>query len=112
MAGGAAIMLFIDLGPSGVDTAVVGLVRLALAAHLVLVLGEASMGHPTAHAALAARAMTKGAYAHFFWPAIPLAALGIVFAPSTPIIAAIAALASLFLYDHAFVQAGQSVPLA
>jgi hypothetical protein len=56
--------------------------------------------------------MTKGEYAHFFWVAIPLGALGVFFAPSTPVIAALAGLGSLLLYEHAFVQAGQSVPLA
>jgi hypothetical protein len=77
-----------------------------------LVLGEASVRHPTAHASLAARAMTHGVYAHFFWPSVALAVLGVVFAASTPGIAALAALASILLYEHAFVQAGQSVPLA
>ena len=70
------------------------------------------MGHPTAHAALAARAMTKGAYAHFFWVGLALGVVGLVFAASTPAIAAGAALGALLLYEHAFVQAGQSVPLA
>jgi hypothetical protein len=56
--------------------------------------------------------MTKGAYAHYFWIAVPLAALAIFFAASTPVIAALSALGSLALYEHAFVQAGQSVPLA
>ena len=86
--------------------------QLSLAAHLVLVLGEASMGHPTAHAALAARAMTRGMYAHFFWVGVALSAVGLLFAGSTPLIAAGAALAGLLMYEHAFVQAGQSVPLA
>ena len=43
---------------------------------------------------------------------LALGALGLVFAPTAPAIAAGAALASLLLYEHAFVQAGQSVPLA
>jgi hypothetical protein len=96
----------------GVPGSVTASFQIALATHLLLVLGEASMGHPTEHAALAARAMTRGAYAHFFWVAVPLGLLGLVFAASTPAIAAGAALGSLLLYEHAFVQAGQSVPLA
>jgi Ni/Fe-hydrogenase subunit HybB-like protein len=108
---GAAVMMLLMRG-GGVPDVLTACFRLALAAHLILVLGEASMGHPTAHATLAAHAMTRGAYAHFFWVAVPLAVLGIFFAPSTPLIAAFAALGSLLLYEHAFVQAGQSVPLA
>jgi len=108
---GAAVLLLLTAA-GGVETAVTGAFRLSLGLHLLLVLGEASMGHPTAHAALAAHNMTKGPFAHFFWVAIALAALGLFFAVSTPVIAALAALGSLFLYDHAFVQAGQSVPLA
>jgi Fe-S-cluster-containing dehydrogenase component/formate-dependent nitrite reductase membrane component NrfD len=108
---GAAVLLLLTAG-SGVPAPVTATFRLALALHLLLVLGEASMGHPTAHAALAARAMTKGAYAHFFWIAVPLGFLALFFAVSTPMIAAGAALVSLLLYEHAFVQAGQSVPLA
>jgi Ni/Fe-hydrogenase subunit HybB-like protein len=110
VAGGAVLLLV----PGGAEAAssVTASFQLALAAHLVLVLGEASMGHPTAHAALAARAMTRGEYAHYFWVAVPLGVLGLVFAASTPSIAAGAALGSLVLYEHAFVQAGQSVPLA
>ena len=99
-------------GGLGVPGSVTICFQFAMALHLLLVLGEASMGHPTAHAALAARAMTKGAYAHFFWVAVPLGAVGLVFAASTPVIAAGAALVSLLMYEHAFVQAGQSVPLA
>lgn len=108
---GAAVLLLLTAS-SGVPGPVTATFRLALALHLLLVLGEASMGHPTAHAALAARAMTKGAYAHFFWVSVPLGVLALFFAVSTPGIAAFAALVSLFLYEHAFVQAGQSVPLA
>jgi formate-dependent nitrite reductase membrane component NrfD/ferredoxin len=108
---GAAVLMLLG-GGGDVPGSVTLCLRLALATHLVLILGEATMGHPTAHAALAARAMTHGAWAHFFWVSIPLGVLGIVFAASTPVIAAGAALGSLLLYEHAFVQAGQSVPLA
>ncbi len=107
---GSAMLVLLD--PSGVPGALPATLRWTLAVHLVLVLGEASMRHPTAHASLAARAMTRGEYAHFFWIAVPLAVLGVVFAPTAPFIAAFAALGSLLLYEHAFVQAGQSVPLA
>jgi Fe-S-cluster-containing dehydrogenase component/formate-dependent nitrite reductase membrane component NrfD len=108
---GAAMLALLTSG-SGVDSAVTGAFRLALGAHLLLVVGEVSMGHPTAHAALAARNMTWGAYGHYFWSAVPLALLALYFATSAPTIAGVAALSSLALYEHAYVQAGQSVPLA
>ncbi|MDG2281714.1 MAG: polysulfide reductase NrfD [Longimicrobiales bacterium] len=108
---GAAIITLITVS-AGTPSSVTALFRLSLAAHLVMALGEASMGHPTAHAKLAARAMTHGSYAHLFWVAMPLGVIALVFAASTPVIAAGAALASLLMYEHAFVQAGQSVPLA
>ncbi|MEM7414713.1 MAG: 4Fe-4S dicluster domain-containing protein [Gemmatimonadota bacterium] len=110
LVGGAAALTLLD--PAGTPGSVVALLQGSLAVHLFFVLGEASMRHPTAHASLAARAMIKGEYAHFFWVAVPLALLGVVFAPTAPAIASIAALLSLLLYEHAFVQAGQSVPLA
>jgi Fe-S-cluster-containing dehydrogenase component/formate-dependent nitrite reductase membrane component NrfD len=108
---GAAVLMLLTRG-AGVEDAVTWAFRLSLGLHLLMVLGEASMGHPTAHAALAARAMTRGRYAHFFWGAITLGGLALFFSASTPAMAAIAGLGSLLFYEHAFVQAGQSVPLA
>ena len=86
--------------------------RLTLAIHIVLVVGEASMGHPTAHAALAAGEMVRGAYGHYFWVGLASALLGFVAVGWSPVIAGGAALVGLALYEHAFVQAGQAVPLA
>lgn len=103
------------VGPSpagAIPGALMACFRLGLAAHIVLVLGEASMGHPTAHAALAAREMIRGAYGHFFWVGLAAALLGLVAAAWSPVIAGGAALVGLALYEHAFVQAGQAVPLA
>ena len=86
--------------------------RVSVAAHLLLVLGEATMRHPTAHASLAAHNMMAGAFAHFYWVGIALSVVAVLFALSTPTLAAAAGLAGLALFEHAFVQAGQSVPLA
>jgi Fe-S-cluster-containing dehydrogenase component/formate-dependent nitrite reductase membrane component NrfD len=80
-------------------------------AHLLLVWGETTLAHPTAHAALAVWEMTKGRYAAFFWAGLALT-LGGVLAPWLGIAAAPLALAGLLLHEHAYVQAGQSVPLA
>lgn len=86
----------------------------AAAVHLLFVLGEVTLPHPTAHAKLAAHTMTHGRYAGPFWGGLALVALGL-FAPlATPVSAwlALAALVGLLLHEHAYVQSGQSVPLA
>jgi Fe-S-cluster-containing dehydrogenase component/formate-dependent nitrite reductase membrane component NrfD len=83
----------------------------ACVAHVLLVLGEAGMGHPTEHARLAVHEMTRGRFAWWFWTGFVLVATGIT-APVTGGWAAPLALAGLAAYEHAYVQAGQSVPLA
>jgi Ni/Fe-hydrogenase subunit HybB-like protein len=97
-------------------------------AHLLMVWGEVSLVHPTAHARLAIWEMTRGRYRQYFWWGMLLSILGALIptvllywqspqvAPnaSTMIsgVAALLALAGVMLYEHAYVQAGQSVPLA
>jgi Ni/Fe-hydrogenase subunit HybB-like protein len=79
--------------------------------HLLMILGEVTLTHPTAHARLAVWEMMRHRYRAFFWPGIALTLIGL-FAPWLGIAAAPFALAGLLLYEHAYVQAGQSVPLA
>jgi Fe-S-cluster-containing dehydrogenase component/formate-dependent nitrite reductase membrane component NrfD len=79
--------------------------------HLLMVWGEVSLTHPTAHARLAVREMTNGRYGAYFWSGI-LLVLACVFAPLIGIAAPPLALVGLALHEHAYVQAGQSVPLA
>jgi Fe-S-cluster-containing dehydrogenase component/formate-dependent nitrite reductase membrane component NrfD len=81
------------------------------AAHVLLVLGEAGMSHPTEHARLAAREMTRGRLGWWFWAGFGLAAAGVA-APVAGAWVAPLALAGLAAYEHAYVQAGQCVPLA
>jgi Fe-S-cluster-containing dehydrogenase component/Ni/Fe-hydrogenase subunit HybB-like protein len=98
--------------------------------HVLMVWGEISLTHPTSHARVAVWEMTNGRYRTFFWSGLLLSAAGgllswIVLlswfsfaepAPQLPAILGIASvpfvLAGLFLHEHAYVQAGQSVPLA
>ena len=80
-------------------------------AHLLMVAGEISLTHPTAHAHLAARELTRGRYARFFWVGV-LLALAAVLAPLIGVAAVPLALLGLLAHEHAYVQAGQSVPLA
>jgi len=84
---------------------------LSASAHLLMVWGEVTLTHPTAHARLAVWEMTRGRYAAFFWAGVALT-LPAVFAPWLGVAAAPLALVGLALHEHAYVQAGQAVPLA
>jgi formate-dependent nitrite reductase membrane component NrfD len=89
--------------------------------HLLMVWGEVSLTHPTAHARLAIWEMVNGRYKVDFWVGIILSFLGGIL----PLLAALGvlnisigvggaplALIGLMLFENAYVQAGQSVPLA
>jgi Fe-S-cluster-containing dehydrogenase component/formate-dependent nitrite reductase membrane component NrfD len=96
-------------------------VALSTLLHLLMIWGEVSLTHPTAHARLAIWQMTRGRYKSDFWngcalsfiggllPALAL--FGVVGAP-VGVAGAPLALIGLMLYENAYVQAGQSVPLA
>jgi Fe-S-cluster-containing dehydrogenase component/formate-dependent nitrite reductase membrane component NrfD len=111
MVGAAALLPFAAwLQPN----AVAGLALLLAAScvvHLCFVLGEVTLTHPTAHAHLAVHEMVRGRYARVFWAGIALTALAIV-APWIWVPAVPFALLGLLAHEHAYVQAGQSVPLA
>jgi formate-dependent nitrite reductase membrane component NrfD/ferredoxin len=89
--------------------------------HLLMVWGEATLTHPTAHARLAVWEMLKGRFRAFFWIGTVLTLMGAVipwlilageFDVRFGFVAAQFALTGLLLHEHAYVQAGQSVPLA
>ncbi|HET8772896.1 MAG TPA: 4Fe-4S dicluster domain-containing protein [Thermoanaerobaculia bacterium] len=79
--------------------------------HLMLIAAEVLMPHPTAHARLASREMTRGRFRVPFLAgvAMQLAGAGAIV---TGIPAALLVLAGLFFYERAHIGAGQSVPLA
>ncbi|HEX8291367.1 MAG TPA: NrfD/PsrC family molybdoenzyme membrane anchor subunit, partial [Pyrinomonadaceae bacterium] len=79
--------------------------------HLLMVWGEVTLTHPTAHARLAVWEMTRGRYAAFFWAGAALTLLA-VSAPWLGVAAVPPALVGLALHEHAYVQSGQAVPLA
>jgi Fe-S-cluster-containing dehydrogenase component/formate-dependent nitrite reductase membrane component NrfD len=89
--------------------------------HLLMIWGEVSLTHSTAHARLAIWEMVHGRYQSNFWIGLVLSILGGAL-PSLAILGyasvsigvggAPLALMGLMLYEHAYVQAGQSVPLA
>jgi Fe-S-cluster-containing dehydrogenase component/formate-dependent nitrite reductase membrane component NrfD len=85
--------------------------------HLAMVLGEVSLPHATAHARLAVHEMTSGRYRGYFvvsWLLLCFAILAPWVLPPglSPWLASIAVIVGLLGYEHAFVQAGQAVPLA
>jgi formate-dependent nitrite reductase membrane component NrfD len=88
-------------------------VTLALAAviHVLQVLAETTLPHMTAHAHLATQEMVRGRFARYFWSGQALIA-ACAAAPWLGVAAAPLALAGLLAHEHAYVQAGQAVPLA
>ena len=89
--------------------------------HLLMIWGEVTLTHPTAHARLAIWEMVNGRYKSDFWTGIILSLLGGLL----PLLAVLGvvngsigtagaplALIGLMLFEHAYVQAAQSVPLA
>jgi formate-dependent nitrite reductase membrane component NrfD/ferredoxin len=89
--------------------------------HLLMVWGEVSLTHPTAHARLAIWEMVQGRYKNDFWVGmilsfvggvLPLLALLGVVSIQFGIGGAPFALIGLMLFENAYVQAAQSVPLA
>ena len=113
MAGGGTTAIAAALVGAPPDALRAAFVVLAVSsvAHAALIAGEVLMPAPTSHARLAEREMTRGSYRRFFavgllgalagtvgtwvgWPVVPVALLG------------------LLAYEHAYVQAGQSVPIS
>jgi Fe-S-cluster-containing dehydrogenase component/formate-dependent nitrite reductase membrane component NrfD len=114
-AAGAAAMLPVAglLAPAVVRP----LARFAVAAtsvHLLLIVGEATIAHATAHARLAAREMVSGRYCWYFRCGVLLQCAGVLAAlAGVPVaLVSLTILGGLLAYEHAFVQAGQAVPLA
>ncbi len=87
------------------------ILALAAGADLLLAAGEVIFRHPGEHVRLAVAEMTSGTCARFFWPGLALVGIAIG-APWLGIAATPIALAGLLAHEHAYVRAGQAVPLA
>jgi Fe-S-cluster-containing dehydrogenase component/formate-dependent nitrite reductase membrane component NrfD len=130
MLGGLVLSLVTVLGFGYLADAIFWVYAIAMVVHLLCVIGEVTLTHPTTHARLAVYEMVWGRYRMVFWAGIAMvsfAALMLVLLAlvNTEFIAIdrdtvlyfewaslpIAALGLLF-HEHAYVQAGQSVPLA
>lgn len=113
LAGAASLLPFAVVGDTpdrGVD-AIAWVLAISAATHLVLVWTETTLPHVTAHAHLATHEMVHGKYARAFWVGIVAVAVAVA-APWIGILAVPFALIGLLAHEHAYVQAGQSVPLA
>jgi Fe-S-cluster-containing dehydrogenase component/formate-dependent nitrite reductase membrane component NrfD len=110
---GAAAMLPVLAwrSPGRAVTAAEVTLALAAAVHVLQVLAETTLPHVTAHAHLATQEMVRGRFARYFWPGLALTAASAA-APWLGVAAAPLALAGLLAHEHAYVQAGQAVPLA
>lgn len=110
LAGSAAMTLAALLWDSEAVGPLAAAVAAAAVLHLLFVWGEVTLAHPTAHARMAVGEMVRGRYAPWLWWSVGLVAVGV----ATPWGAALAVapLVAVVLYEHAYVQAGQSVPLA
>jgi len=105
-----------------VDQLLVGPLFLALLAHGALLLMEVLSRHPVRDAALAARLLTHGAYRARFWggvlvlgtlvPMLALLAAVMLDVLALRALAALLALAGLWLWEDIWVKAGQSIPLS
>lgn len=112
LAGAASLLPFTTaLSPQHTVRATEVVLAVACALHLLLVATELTLPHVTTHAHLAMREMTRGRFARFFL----IGVVGVMVGVATVWIGVIAvpfALIGLLAHEHAYVQAGQSVPLA
>jgi hypothetical protein len=107
---GSAVLLPFA-GGAAVAGALGWILAVSTLAHLLFVAGEASMAHATAHARLAAWEMTTGRFRYFFGAGVVLM-LPALATPWIGVVAVPFALLGMLLHEHAYIQAGQAVPLA
>ena len=122
---GALLMTYVALNQMLSDDwsrlFLIWLLAISSLVHLLMVWGEVSLTHPTAHARLAIWEMVRGRYRNDFWIGtalsfvgglLPWLAIAGVVGSMIGIAGSSLALIGLLLYENAYVQAGQSVPLA
>ncbi len=97
--------------PAEAGSVLLRVVAVTSGAHLLLLLAEATLTHATAHGRLASWEMMRGRYAAWYLAGALLVLAGVA-APWLGWPAAGAALIGVLAYEHAYVQAGQAVPLA
>lgn len=108
---GSALLSPFALGAHSMESLVLDVGALMCLIHLLMVLIEMTVAHPTAHYKAAAWHMTHGKFARPFWISAVLVFVGI-FSPLLGFVPLVIAGIGLLGYEHAYIQAGQSVPLA
>ncbi|MPZ68032.1 MAG: 4Fe-4S dicluster domain-containing protein [Actinobacteria bacterium] len=112
VAGSAAVVLLGQGGlPSRARAAAALTVAVSAGIHLLMTMGEITLGESTSHGSLAVWEMTRGRFRWYFASGVVLCAVALETSVLGPI-GAIAALLGLLAHEHAYVQAGQAVPLA
>jgi formate-dependent nitrite reductase membrane component NrfD len=116
VAGSAAVILILAIWPFGEEVLLLVGYFLGGSAlvHLILAVSEAFFPHPTSEGTESARAMHTGPFKRVFLLGLALSGgvpLTATYSSQLAIAASFAALIGLALYEHAYVQAGQSVPL-
>jgi Fe-S-cluster-containing dehydrogenase component/formate-dependent nitrite reductase membrane component NrfD len=111
LAGAAAVTLLTPSLSHSTREILGRVIAIAAGAHLFMAASEVVQPHGTEHARLAARNLVTGRLGRFFWVGSALAGVAVAGA-WLPVIAAICALPGLLAYEHAYVQAAQSVPMA
>jgi len=115
---GAAVMGLFGLGMPEFRVAALWTLGIAALIHVLVIWGEVALPSVTAHAKRAEQHLVHGVFKKFFWvgvlgggvaPALLLLVLPNAFGL---FLAALLALVGLLAYEHAYVQAGQAVPLA
>ena len=118
---GSAVLLPIATMTGNDVRVLLWIVAITSVIHLLMVWGEVSLTHPTAHARLAIWEMVHGRYKNDFWVGMILSLVGAllpllelfgVVGISIGVASAPLVLIGLMLFENAYVQAGQSVPLA
>jgi len=127
LVGSAALLPFaVRLEPAtqldrGAELPLLWILAITSLLHVLMIWGEVSLTHATAHARLAVWEMVSGRYKRDFRVGLALSILGglipwlalfEVVSSSLGVGGAPMALIGLMLYENAYVQAGQSVPLA
>jgi len=119
LAGSAALLIAAGAaGATGVLAPLRWFLLASLAAHGLMVLSELALPTATAHARAAEHQLTHGAFRNYFWWGLGLGvaapALLCLLGGGAALLslASLLALGGLLAFEHAFVQAGQAVPLA
>jgi len=112
MAAGSAVVVPFALyfAPQAVDF-VLWWTAGATLVHLAFMASEFASPTPSEHARIAHYEMTRGRFRHFFAAGVVLSVIGLA-APWLGVWVCLFAFLGPLAYEHAFVQGGQSVPLA